>query len=53
VVVQQSLKKMKVEDDTPENLDLVEEPDGPQGFVWDGENYSCAYDAVMTILLSI
>ena len=53
VVVGQSLKKMKVEDDTPENLDLVEEPDGPQGFIWDGENYSCAYDAVMTILLSI
>jgi hypothetical protein len=23
------------------------------GFVWDGENYSCAYDLVLTILLSI
>jgi hypothetical protein len=48
-VVQQSVKKLKVEVDTPEHL----EPRGPQGFIWDGENYSCAYDSVMTILLSI
>ncbi|KIM74020.1 hypothetical protein PILCRDRAFT_52053, partial [Piloderma croceum F 1598] len=26
---------------------------GPLGFIWDGENYSCAYDAVFTILLAI
>ena len=53
VVVQRSVKKVKVEDDAPENLVLVEETDGPQGFIWDAENYSCAYDSVMTILLSI
>jgi hypothetical protein len=38
---------VKVEDDAPENLVLVEETDGPQ------ENYSCAYDSVMTILLRV
>ena len=26
---------------------------GPQGLIWDGENYSCAYDSVLTVLLSI
>jgi len=26
---------------------------GPQGLIWDGQNYSCAYDSVMTILLSV
>jgi hypothetical protein len=25
----------------------------PFGFIWDGENYSCAYDSVLTILLSV
>ena len=25
----------------------------PLGFIWDGEHYSCAYDAVLTVLLSI
>jgi len=29
------------------------ESDGPQGFIWDGQNYNCAYDSVMTILLSV
>jgi len=27
--------------------------DSPLGLVWDGDNYSCAYDALFTILLSI
>lgn len=26
---------------------------GPLGIVWDGENYSCTYDALFTILLSV
>jgi len=25
----------------------------PQGLIWDGENYSCAYDSLMSILFSI
>lgn len=25
----------------------------PQGFIWDDENYSCAYDSILTILLAI
>jgi len=25
----------------------------PQGLIWDGQNYSCAYDSLMTILFSI
>jgi hypothetical protein len=39
-------KKVKVSDDG-HNISW------PLGFVWDGENYSCAYDALFTILLSI
>jgi hypothetical protein len=27
--------------------------EGPEGFIWDSENYSCAYDSLLTILLSI
>jgi hypothetical protein len=27
--------------------------ESPLGLLWDGENYSCAYDALLTILLSI
>ena len=26
---------------------------GPLGLIWDGQNYSCAYDSIMTILLSV
>jgi len=51
--VQQSVKKFKVKDNIPEDLGSLEEPDGPRGFIWDSENYSCAYDSVMTILLSV
>jgi hypothetical protein len=25
----------------------------PRGFIWDNENYSCAYDSIMTVLFSI
>ena len=33
--------------------ETITKDQGPLGFVWDGENYSCAYDSVLTILLSI
>jgi len=34
-------------------VDCSDESQAPQGLIWDGENYSCAYDSVMTILFSI
>jgi len=54
-------KKCKSDDDGTEQVskrfkaseDNNNESDGPQGFIWDGQNYSCAYDSVMTILLSV
>jgi hypothetical protein len=33
--------------------DVEDKPPTPLGFVWDNINYSCAYDSVLTILLSI
>ncbi|KIM79453.1 hypothetical protein PILCRDRAFT_35638, partial [Piloderma croceum F 1598] len=33
--------------------DILDDLQGPKGFIWDGENYSCAYDSLLTILLSI
>jgi hypothetical protein len=33
--------------------DILGDLDGPEGFIWDSENYSCAYDSLLTILLSI
>jgi hypothetical protein len=54
-------KKRKSDDNGTEQVrkkfkaseDNNNESDGPQGFIWDGQNYSCAYDSVMTILLSV
>jgi len=43
----QNTKKAKVVED------LSGDVEGPQGLIWDGENYSCAYDSVITILLAI
>lgn len=40
-------KRAKLSEET------ITKDQGPLGFVWDGENYSCAYDSVLTILLSI
>ena len=40
-------KKLKMSNDNPN------ESEGPMGFIWDGQNYSCAYDSVLTILLTI
>ena len=45
--IEQVAKKIKAR----ENDDS--ESGGPQGFIWDGENYSCAYDSVMTVLLFV
>jgi hypothetical protein len=56
--------KRKLEDDTvkPNVLNLkkrktstdeTEQHESLLGLVWDGDNYSCAYDALLTILLSI
>ena len=28
-------------------------PSSPDGLIWDGDNYSCAYDALLTILYEI
>jgi len=56
--------KRKLDDDD-ENLPVLkktkimtvavndDQGQGPLGLIWDGENYSCAYDAVFTILLAI
>jgi len=41
------LKKKKIA------TDVIEDVQGPLGLLWDGDNYSCAYDALLTILLSI
>ena len=41
-------KRTKLSEET-----TITKDQGPSGFVWDGENYSCAYDSVLTILLSI
>jgi hypothetical protein len=40
-------KKLKM------NTDVIRDVCGPSGLVWDGDNYSCAYDALLTVLLSI
>ena len=44
----QANKKIKMSEENN-----AEPEHGPQGLIWDGQNYSCAYDSVMTILLSI
>jgi hypothetical protein len=56
-------KKHKLDDNDTEQVNkkikMSEEDNteshgsGPLGLIWDGQNYSCAYDSVMTILLSI
>ena len=59
VVNQNSNKHMLPEHELPLNKRLKQEPrsqsefetfDEPQGLIWDGENYSCAYDALFSIL---
>jgi hypothetical protein len=40
-------KKVKVCRDAGDKIQV------PRGLVWDNENYSCAYDSVLTVLLSI
>ena len=32
---------------------VTNEPSSPSGLVWDGANYSCAYDALFTVLYDI
>jgi hypothetical protein len=34
-------------------LTTSDEDDAPPGSQWDGDNYSCAYDALFTILFNI
>jgi hypothetical protein len=41
------IKKRKISTNT------VAELQSPLGLLWDGNNYSCAYDALLTVLLSI
>ena len=45
--IDQTSKRIKVS----ESFDY--ELQEPRGFIWDSENYSCAYDSLMTILFSI
>ena len=40
-------KRLKQE---PRSQSEFETFDEPQGLIWDGENYSCAYDALFSIL---
>ena len=40
-------KRVKISRETTEELMT------PRGFIWDNENYSCAYDSMMTVLSSI
>lgn len=47
MITSNNSKKMKMA-----NGDSVD-ADSPLGLVWDSDNYSCAYDALFTILLSI
>jgi hypothetical protein len=61
VVVDSSFKKRKLDDDDTNKVskkfktseDSIAKSCEPQGFIWDNQNYSCAYDSVLTILLSI
>ena len=54
-------QKRKSDDDTEKiprkvikmSEDILDNMQGPEGFIWDSENYSCAYDSLLTILLSI
>jgi hypothetical protein len=49
-------QKNENESDRPnkkQRLITFDEDDAPSGTQWDGENYSCAYDALFTILFSI
>jgi hypothetical protein len=53
-------KKRKLDDDDTKQVTKKiktfegnNESHGPQGFIWDGQNYSCAYDSVLTVLLSV
>jgi len=49
-------RKNENETDRPnkkQRLITFDEDDAPSGTQWDGENYSCAYDALFTILFSI
>jgi len=58
-----SWKKRKTQDEDVETtnkrqktevVDVSDiEDQEPQGLIWDGQNYSCAYDSLMTILFSI
>jgi hypothetical protein len=59
VVDQKSNKHMLPEHEMPLTKRLKQEHrsqsesetfDEPQGHIWDGENYSCAYDALFSIL---
>jgi hypothetical protein len=43
--IQKSTKRRKITD--------ISELSSPVGLLWDGENYSCAYDALYTILYNI
>lgn len=61
--VQPEPKKQKFEEDPDKDdkdqqpvkkkRDAIDKGYGPQGLIWDGENYSCTYDALFTIFLAI
>jgi len=45
--------KMGQTDQTKTKLTNFDEDDTPPGTQWDGNNYSCAYDALFSILFNI
>ena len=45
----QVLKKTK----TAQIVTASNDSSSPSGLIWDGDNYSCAYDALLTILYEI
>src|ERR1700691_6188605 len=45
----QVLKKTKA----AQMIVVSNNPSSPDGLIWDGDNYSCAYDALLTILYEI
>jgi hypothetical protein len=61
ITPQPTAKKRKLEDDCNENGNVTSKIPRtsrsrtvrPKGLIWDGDNYSCAYDALFTVLFDL
>jgi hypothetical protein len=57
IVEQTQSKKRKAENEAdlqvPNKVQRYSVVDKPRGLIWDGNNYSCAYDALFTVLYDI